>query len=88
QLTWGGANGPHVRQKILGWEIELYNAAYAIERAHLSTTLKTMLDAFHTHGGGHQVFTLRFVTKAAGLMAFTRFDDTVVINMDGLRTLN
>ena len=88
RMTWGKANGPHVRQEILGWDIELYNAAYAIERKHLTTTLKTMLDAFHSNGGGHQVFTLRFVTKAAGLMAFTRFDDTVVINMDGLRTLN
>lgn len=88
RMTWGKANGPHVRQEILGWDIELYNAAYAIERQRLTTTLKTMLDAFHSNGGGHQVFTLRFVTKAAGLMAFTRFDDSVVVNMDGLRTLN
>ena len=88
RMTWGKANGSHVRQEILGFDIELYNAAYAVERHRLSRTLKTMLDAFHSNGGGHQVFTLRFVSKAAGLMAFTRFDDTVVINMDGLRTLN
>jgi hypothetical protein len=88
QSTWGAANGPHKKQSILGFEFELFNAAFAIRREHLLGTLRTMLDAFHMNGGGHQVFTLRFVSHAAGLLAFTRFPETVVVNMDGARTSN
>lgn len=88
QSTWGAANGPHKKQSILGFDFELFNAAFAVEREHLVDTLRTMLDAFHLNGGGHQVFTLRFVKDAEGLLAFTRFPNTVVINMDGARTSN
>jgi len=82
QVTWGDANGEH---HALPFDIELYNAAYALPRGRLREALRTMLDAFNTSGGGHLVFTLRFVTKAQGHLAFTRFDDTVVVNLDGLR---
>lgn len=81
-VTWGDANGEH---HPLPFDIELYNAAYALPRAQLREALGRMLDAFNTSGGGHLVFTLRFVTKARGHMAFTRFDETVVVNLDGLR---
>lgn len=88
QSTWGAANGPHKKQSILGFEFELFNAAFAVRRGELRQVLHAMLNGFHLNGGGHQVFTLRFVSNAVGRLAFTRFPETVVINMDGARTSN
>lgn len=88
QSTWGAANGPHKKQSILGIEFELFNAAFAVRRGELRAALIAMLEGFHLNGGGHQVFTLRFVSNAVGRLTFTRFPETVVINMDGARTSN
>lgn len=80
--SWGKANGKHTRL------VDLYNAAYAVPRERLVETIKVMKRAFLSNGrdaAGPLVFTLRFVHKAAGLLAFTPFEDTLVINMDGLR---
>lgn len=84
--TWGQLNGAHHRQRVGPIEFELYNAAYALPRDRLDEALATMLAAFNSNGGGHLVFTLRFVSSAAGLLTFTRFAETVVVNLDGLRT--
>ncbi|OYQ25661.1 hypothetical protein CHU93_13080 [Sandarakinorhabdus cyanobacteriorum] len=84
RATWGKANGPH--QKL---PIDLFNAAYAIPRAQLDGALDVIHKAFLADGIGGAapvVFTLRFVQGAAGLLAFQRFPETVVINMDGLRS--
>ncbi len=83
RLTWGQANGAH---EPLPLGLQLYNAAFALPRERLREALDIMLDAFLLDGGGHVVFTLRFVSHAAGALAFTRFAETVVVNMDGLRT--
>lgn len=86
--TWGEANGAHEWPSIGGIEVEfaLFNAAYAVPRARLAEALDVMLAGFAENGGGHLVFTLRFVARSDGLLAFTRFPDSVVINLDGLRT--
>lgn len=84
--SWGQANGAHERPNIGGIDFDLYNAAYALPRKRLTYALDTMLKAFMENSGGHLVFTLRFVSNACGLLAFTRFPETVVINLDGMRT--
>lgn len=81
-VRWGAAN-PNHRHYPLG--IQLYNAAYAIDRHDLERALTVMSEAFVRDGGAPAVFTLRFVSDAAGTLAFTRFPETVVINMDGPR---
>lgn len=86
RLTWGQANGPHRRPGLGPVEVDLYNAAFALPRQRLADALPVMLAAFRRKGGGHQVLTLRFVEQAEGLLAFTRFPQTVIVNMDGLRT--
>jgi len=52
--------------------------------------LDVMTKAFQEDNGGHLVFTLRFVTNDErqhnGHLAFTRFPETAVINVDGIRS--
>jgi hypothetical protein len=86
--SWGQANGAHKWPSLggVGIAFDLYNAAYAVERARLAEALDVMLAGFAENGGGHLVFTLRFVAQSQGLMAFTRFAETAVVNFDGLRT--
>lgn len=83
--TWGQANGPHRKQTAAGFTIELYNAAYGVPRERLLPALDAMLRGFNENRLAPAVFTLRFVKDAAGLLAFTRFPNTVVVNLDGLR---
>jgi hypothetical protein len=83
--TWGQFNGLHEKIKVMDREVDLFNAAYALDRGELLRALPVMLDAFNQSCYGPLVFTLRFVTNASGLLAFTRFPETVVINLDGLR---
>lgn len=77
--TWGELNGPH---KPLA---PLYNAAFAIPRDRIADAVQAALAAVKGLPP-HFVFTLRPVDHAAGTMAFTRFPETVVINLDGLGT--
>jgi hypothetical protein len=80
--TWGKANGAHIKL------VDLFNAAYAVPRRHLADALQVIKEAFlgdDPQAAAPVVFTLRFVHEADGLLAFTAFPDTVVVNMDGLR---
>lgn len=78
-LVWGATTPRH---RYLG---DLFSSGIAIERGRLLEALEVMLDAFGKEQGD-VVFTLRFVKKSAGLTAFTRFENTVVVDLDGLRT--
>jgi hypothetical protein len=86
RMSWGQANGHYEPRTIAGIKIPLHNDAFAIARTDLSAALTRMSDAFVEQGGGHLVFTLRFVSNAQGTMNFTRFPETAVINVDGIRT--
>lgn len=63
---------------------DIYSASIAVPRNRLSDVLDVMFPAFREEGGGDFVFTLRFVDRSDGTLAFTRFDDNVVIDMDGM----
>lgn len=63
---------------------DIYSASIAIPRDRLTDALDIMVPAFQKKGGGDFVFTLRFVKASRAMLAFTRFDDNVVIDLDGM----
>jgi hypothetical protein len=66
-----------------GYPGALYNASWAIPRARIADVLPRICAAVHDFPRSF-VFTLRFVSKPAGTMAFTRWDECCVIEIDGL----
>lgn len=63
----------------------LYNASFAVERHRLPEALQAITQA--VIGAGLPptfIFTARFVTAPAGTMAFTRFIENAVIEIDGV----
>jgi FAD/FMN-containing dehydrogenase len=78
--TWAETTPPH---KNAG---KLFSTGFAVPRERLRAALDAMFGAFKAAGGGDVVTTLRFVGKSAGTMAFTRFDNNVVIDFDGFRS--
>lgn len=78
--TWAETTPPH---KNVG---KLFSTGFAVPRERLRAALDAMFTAFKKAGGGDVVTTLRFVGKSAGTMAFTRFDNNVVIDFDGFRS--
>ncbi|HTU11088.1 MAG TPA: FAD-binding protein [Allosphingosinicella sp.] len=84
---WGEANGALV-ELLPGVSIEWFNAAYAIDRRSLRETLDVMLRAFNSQQLAPSIVTVRFVKRSTGLLAFTPFEDTVVLGFDGIRYFN
>ena len=79
-LSWGQIHGDTISGGLPGG---LSNASFAIDRRMLPQVLQRMSDAVRgLHP--HFIFTVRFVSGAAGTMAFTRFADTAVVEIDGL----
>lgn len=63
----------------------LFNASVTIARADLPRVFELICDVFARHGGS-TVVTLRFMEKAAGLLAPARFAHNAVIDFDGPRS--
>lgn len=80
---WSGLHPDEITGNIPG---ALYNASFAIPLERLSTAVPAICRAVAKHEPSF-VFTLRFVTKPAGTLAFTRFDQNAVIEIDGLSPL-
>jgi hypothetical protein len=64
----------------------LYNASFAVPRAATAAAVAAIRAAVETLPAVF-VFTLRFVDEAAGTLAFTRFEHTTVIEIDGISPL-
>lgn len=64
----------------------LYNASFAVPLDRVPKAVPAICAAVRDLPGSF-VFTLRFVTGAAGTLAFTRFENTAVIEIDGLSPL-
>ncbi len=63
----------------------LYNASYAIDRGQLVEVLTVLSDAMKTANLPQSfLFTVRLVSDPAGAMAFTRFKDNIVLEIDGI----
>ena len=58
----------------------------AIPVAKTSQALDIVQAAFREGGPAPLIYACRFVAKSPGLLAFTRFDPTCVIDLDGLRS--
>lgn len=77
--TWGNTTEPH------NPIANLFNGSVTLERAELERAFDPLIKAF-VSGGGGTVITLRFMKRAAGLLAPARFADNVVIDFDGPRS--
>lgn len=66
-----------------GYPGSLYNASYAIDRGQVSAAIPAISAAVKSLPMSF-VFTLRFVSNPAGTLAFTRFSENCVIEIDGL----
>ena len=74
--TWGNTTEEHAP---IG---NLFNGSVTLDRNILSTVFDLIIDSFR-EGGGGTVVTLRFLSKAQGLLAPQRWKDNVVIDFDG-----
>lgn len=77
--TWGNTTEPH------NPIANLFNGSVTLDRADLERAFDPLIEAF-VSGGGGTVVTLRFMKRAAGLLAPARFADNVVIDFDGPRS--
>lgn len=66
-----------------GYPGALWNASWAIPRADLPKAIPAIAAAIRDLPRSF-VFTVRFVTNASGTLAFTRFPEAAVIEIDGL----
>lgn len=64
----------------------LYNASFSIDRKKLKDAIPAITQAVHGLPPIF-VFTVRFVSKPRGSLAFTRFPENAVIEIDGLSPL-
>ena len=64
----------------------LYNASFAIERTRLPDAIPAICHAVKDLPKLF-VFTIRFVSEPSGTLAFTRFEENAVIEIDGLSEL-
>lgn len=80
---WSGLHGDEITGNMPG---SLYNASFAIPLDRVPVAVPAICGAVSRLEPTF-VFTLRFVSKAAGTLAFTRFTECAVIEIDGLSPL-
>ncbi|MDP5103852.1 MAG: hypothetical protein NWP98_07995 [Erythrobacter sp.] len=81
--TWGAIHSDEITGGVPG---ALYNASFAIDRTNTAKAVAAITAAVSQLAPSF-VFTLRFVDNAAGALAFTRFAQSTVIEIDGLSPL-
>ncbi len=75
-------NQLHLDEITGGYPGALYNASYAVPRGDIAAIIPLLCEAVKGLLPTF-VFTLRFVSNPGGTMAFTRFPETCVIEIDG-----
>ncbi|PXA92816.1 hypothetical protein DMC47_23385 [Nostoc sp. 3335mG] len=80
---WGTLHGDEITGDKPG---ALYNASFAIPREDLTAAIPAICSAV-SHLEPSFVFSVRFVSRPAGTLAFTRFEENAVIEIDGLSGL-
>ena len=81
--SWGEIHGDEITGDVPG---ALYNASYAIDLASVPRAVPVIRKAVAGLSPSF-LFTLRFLKNPAGNLAFTRFPDCAVIEIDGLSPL-
>lgn len=87
--TWGELHDAPPKARLRG---EIYTSAFALDRADLAKGLallsvvmpQVLAKLPEGYRFRHLLYTLRFVSNPAGTMAFTRFAESVVVDMEGL----
>lgn len=79
-LRWGELHGDIITG---GYPGALWNASFAIDRSRLPDVIPLIGTAVAGFPPTF-VFTIRFVSNPAGTLAFTRFPETAVIEIDGI----
>ncbi|MCP5395807.1 MAG: FAD-binding protein [Sphingomonadaceae bacterium] len=82
-LNWASLHPDEITGDMAG---ALYNASFAIPSQATSRAVAAICEAV-AHLPPSFVFTLRFVSQPAGTLAFTRFVENTVIEIDGLSPL-
>lgn len=75
-------NQLHLDEITGGYPGALYNASYAVKREEVAAIIPLICEAVKDLTPTF-VFTLRFVSNPGGTLAFTRFPETCVIEIDG-----
>ncbi|HBF89774.1 MAG TPA: hypothetical protein DDX09_01275 [Hyphomonas atlantica] len=70
-------------REVLGIRIDTFNAALAVPVSELKHTLEIGHEVA-TRWRKHFVFTARFAVKSRASLSFLRFENTAIINIDGL----
>ncbi|MEM7702828.1 MAG: hypothetical protein AAF251_12885 [Pseudomonadota bacterium] len=70
-------------REVFGVRIDTFNAALAVPVSELKRTLEIGTDVA-SRWRKHFVFTVRFAAKSRASMSFLRFDETAIVNIDGL----
>lgn len=84
-MSWGEIHAGQAAKELRGL---IYTSAFAVERARLGEVIEACAKTYsrlqQAGKARHMLFTLRFVTNAAGAMAFTHFPESVVVDMEGI----
>ncbi|NQX93845.1 MAG: hypothetical protein HRT64_02790 [Erythrobacter sp.] len=70
-------------REVFGIRVDTFNAALSVPVSELKRTLELGHEVA-AHWRKHFVFTVRFAVKSRASMSFLRFDNTAIINIDGL----
>lgn len=60
------------------------SSGFGVPLAQVSNALQIMAEAFRSHKKAGVVLTCRYVQKSPGILSFTRYDPTCVIDIDGI----
>jgi D-arabinono-1,4-lactone oxidase len=60
------------------------SSGFGVPLAQVSNALMLMAEAFRSHKKAGVVLTCRYVQKSPGILSFTRYDPTCVIDIDGI----
>ncbi|MGB5076543.1 MAG: hypothetical protein WBO17_03585 [Sphingorhabdus sp.] len=60
------------------------SSGFGVPLAQVSHALELMAEAFRSHKKAGVVLTCRYVQKSPGILSFTRYDPTCVIDIDGI----
>lgn len=62
------------------------SAGFGLPIAQVTNAIAIMQEAFRVHKSAPIIFTCRFAQRSPGMMAFTRYDPTCILEIDGIDT--
>lgn len=62
------------------------SAGFGLPIAQVTNAIAIMQDAFRVHKSAPVIFTCRYAQRSPGMIAFTRYDPTCILEIDGIDT--